>query len=201
MGRPREHDEHTRAALLAAAERLVAENGPDGISIRAAAELAGTTTRAVYALFGSKEGLLSALAHQAFEHLSGLLAAVPVTDDPAADLIEAGAVGYRDFVRAHPSVYRVAFQRTTTGRLPEAFFAARKRVWATLEDRVRRLADAGLLGGRSVTAAAVEFNAMCEGLANAELRGGSMRQATGEADDDVTWREAFETLVRGFAAS
>ena len=54
MGRPREHDEHTRVALLAAAEQLVAEGGPTQLSVRAVADAAGTSTRAVYSLFGSK---------------------------------------------------------------------------------------------------------------------------------------------------
>ena len=37
MGRPRQHDERTRTALLAAAEQLVAEKGPAGLSVRAVA--------------------------------------------------------------------------------------------------------------------------------------------------------------------
>jgi len=56
MGRPREHDEATRAALLEAAERIVADRGPTALSVRAVAEAAGTSTRAVYSLFGSKDG-------------------------------------------------------------------------------------------------------------------------------------------------
>ena len=65
MGRPRLHDEKTRVELLAAAERLVADGGIDAVSVRGAALAAGTTTRAVYALFGSKEGLVQALAQSA----------------------------------------------------------------------------------------------------------------------------------------
>jgi hypothetical protein len=42
---------------------------------------------------------------------------------------------------------------------------------------------------------AVEFNAMCEGLANAELRGGTMR-ALPRGEEERIWREAFETVVR-----
>ena len=43
MGRPRVHDEETRAALRAAAERLVAEGGPGAFSVRAVAEEVGTS--------------------------------------------------------------------------------------------------------------------------------------------------------------
>ncbi len=84
MGRPREHSEQTRAALRAAAERLVAEGGPAALSVRAVAREAGTTTRAVYSLFGSKEALLvDALARDAFEFLYEEIDALPETDDPS----------------------------------------------------------------------------------------------------------------------
>ena len=88
MGRPREHDEHTRAALRAAAERLVADGGVAAFSVRAVADQAGTTTRAVYSLFGSKDGLLvDALAQGAFDYLTEGIDALGDTDDPVADLI------------------------------------------------------------------------------------------------------------------
>jgi AcrR family transcriptional regulator len=77
MGRPREHNEQTRAALRAAAERLISEGGPQAFSVRAVAAEVGTTTRAVYSLFGSKEALLvDALAQGAFEYLAEGIAAL-----------------------------------------------------------------------------------------------------------------------------
>ena len=82
MGRPKEHDEATRAALLAAAERLIDEEGPDAASVRAVADQVGTSTRAVYSVFGSKQGLLEALATRFFEELQAATDAIPLTDDP-----------------------------------------------------------------------------------------------------------------------
>jgi AcrR family transcriptional regulator len=200
MGRPPEHGEQTRAALIAAAERLVAAGGPPALSVRAVAETAGTTTRAVYSLFGSRERLVDALAEQAFRYLGRGLAAAPETDDPAADLIELGTSMYRGFVREHPSLYRIAFQRIVPEfELTPVLAKARHAVWVQLEVKVARLRDADGLGGRSVLEAAVEFNAMCEGLANAELRGGTLREAAG-TDAETAWRDAFTTIVRGFAA-
>src|SRR5262245_34580411 len=90
MGRPREHDDATRAALRAAAERLVAEGGADALSVRTAAAEAGTSTRAVYSLFESKDGLVAAVAQTAFEFLYNEIDRLPTTNDPAADLIEIG---------------------------------------------------------------------------------------------------------------
>ena len=201
MGRPRQHDQRTRAALREAAERLVASGGPGALSVRAVAEEAGTTTRAVYSVFGSKEGLLvDALAQGAFEHLVTEIGALEETDDPSADLIAVGIPVFRRLVVEHPALYRIAFQRVVPGldAGPE-LTEIRTRAWHQLLAKVERLEAAGLLVGKSVPEAAVEFIAMMEGLANAELRGAVLRLLP-EGNEEQAWRSALTTLVRGFAA-
>src|SRR6476659_452192 len=112
VGRPKEHDEETRAALRAATERIVAVSGIGAFSVRAVADEVGTTTRAVYSLFGSKEGLLiDALAQSAFAFLAEGVDGLPVTDDPVDDLIAIGPHVFRRLVLEHPALYRIAFQR------------------------------------------------------------------------------------------
>ena len=110
MGRPREHDERTAASLLEAAERAVQDNGPAGLSVRGVASEVGTTTRAVYSLFGSKAGLIAALAAHGFDLLGEGVGQVPTTRSPYGDLIEAGLV-FRRFAVEHPSLFQ--------NRLPE----------------------------------------------------------------------------------
>jgi len=201
MGRPRGHDERTRAALLAAAELIVAEGGPGALSVRAVAERAGTSTRAVYSLFGSKDGLLvQALARGAFEFLYAEIAKLDETEDPAADLVDIGLLVVRRLVREHPALYRIAFQRIVPGMEagPE-LTAARQKAWHQLVGKVERLQAAGLLGDRSAAEAAVAFNAMMEGLGNAELRGAVLRLLP-EGSEEQAWRTALATLIRGFAA-
>ena len=201
MGRPREHDQRTRAALLEAAERLVAEGGPAAVSVRAVADAAGTSTRAVYSLFGSKEGLVvDALARDAFAVLYREIDTLDETDDPASDLVDVGVVAFRRLVLEHPALYRIAFQRVVPGLDggPE-LVAARQRTWEQLLAKVERLEAAGLLGDKPVPEAAVELIAMMEGLANAELRGAVLRLLP-EGDEERAWRNALTTLVRGFAA-
>src|ERR687892_2356345 len=144
VGRPREHDEQTRSALLAVAERLVAEGGPDALSVRAVADKTGTSTRAVYSLFGSKDGLVSALARQAFEFLEEELEKLEEGGDTAADLIDVGMT-FRRFVRSHPSLYRIAFQRIVPGlQVSPELAATRERVFGRLLAKVHRLDAAGL---------------------------------------------------------
>lgn len=110
MGRPKEHDGRTAAALLDAAERAVQAGGVEAVSVRGVADQVGTTTRSVYSLFGSKDGLLVALGARAFHMLASVGNAIPESDDPARDLIEGGAM-FRRFVIDHPMLYRIGFRR------------------------------------------------------------------------------------------
>lgn len=200
MGRPREHDEHTRAQLRAAAERLVADGGPDALSVRAVADEAGTTTRAVYSLFGSKDGLVAALAQTAFEMLYDDIDRLPETDDPVADCVAIGTRAVRRLVLEHPALYRIAFQRIA-GLQPEPeLVAARQRAWVQLQAKLQRVQDAGLLGRKAVPDAARELNAMWEGLANAELRGDVLRIMP-KGEEERAWTDALTTVLRGFSVA
>jgi len=197
MGRPKEHDEHTAAALLDAAERIVLADGLEGLSVRGLADDVGTTTRAVYSLFGSKDGLLVALGTRAFELLGAAINELAATGDPAADLVEAGVAVFRRFAVDHPTLFRIGVQHTLPSPdLARQFRAAAAEAFAGLEARMTRLEESGLLGARTVRDAACEFHALCEGLAAVELRG--LMPAGEEAR---IWRDALTAFVAGFAAS
>ena len=77
----------TRSRLLAAAAELFAEQGVDAVSVDAVAEAAGRTSGAVYAHFGSKQGLLLALLDSWKDSvLTVVLAEVAVTESPLGQL-------------------------------------------------------------------------------------------------------------------
>ncbi len=194
MGRPREHDERTAIALLAAAERTIEERGIGALSLRELARDAGTTTRAVYSLFGSKDGLLGALGARAFELLQAGVEALPASDDPRDDLVDAGLM-FRRFVLEHPALFSIGIQVTEPSLCPR-FRPAASEALAALHRRVEPLADAGLLGRRTVPEAAMQFHALCEGLAALELR----RTPIAPRPEQF-WRHALHALVTGFAES
>jgi AcrR family transcriptional regulator len=172
---------------------MVDAGGPETLSVRGVADEVGTSTRAVYSLFGSKEGLLVALGSRAFEILGDAIRMLPATDDPAADLIEAGIAVFRRFAIDHPSLFRIGVQLALP-QLRNEFGDAVAESFAGLQARVARVDDAGLLGRRSVRDAATEFHALCEGLAALELRG-MLRPG----DEEQIWRDALTALVTGFA--
>jgi AcrR family transcriptional regulator len=192
MGRPREHDERTAAALLDAAERMIESDGTGALTLREVARRAGTTTRAVYSVFGSKEALLGALGARSFELLTEGLRATPVTADPRHDLIEA-ALMFRRFAIEHPALFDISFHRVDPDVWPR-FRQAASDALAVLHHRFEPLAAADLLRGRTVAEAATEFHALCEGMAAVE------RRATPFGTDlERLWRNGFHALITGFA--
>jgi AcrR family transcriptional regulator len=158
------------------------------------AEDAGTTTRAVYTLFGSKDALLGALGIRAFELLGQQVEELPTTDRPEHDLVEAALV-FRRFAIEHPALFSIAFHRADPAVWPR-FRPAAADALAVLHKRFQPLAAAGLLGGRSVPDAALQFDALCEGLAWIELRSTALAP-----DAEAFWRSAFQALIAGFADS
>src|SRR5436305_13979000 len=98
MGRPRRHDAETADRLLDAAESVLETGGPPALTVRRVAALTGTTTRAVYSVFGTKNGLVVALAVRAFDLLYDGVTGLPETADPVDDVVLAGTSVFRRLV-------------------------------------------------------------------------------------------------------
>jgi AcrR family transcriptional regulator len=76
MGRTQgERKAATRARLLRAASELFARDGIEAVSIDAVADAAGRTSGAVYAHFGSKRGLVTAVLDEWKEQVAVVIAA------------------------------------------------------------------------------------------------------------------------------
>jgi AcrR family transcriptional regulator len=197
MGRPRFHDEKTRTALLREAEKRLVEGGADAVSVRGVAEAVGTTTRAVYSVFGSREGLVSALYREAWATLRQKVEAVPTTADPSADLIAIGIDGFRAFALGHPNLFHLAFERIVLVAPSPEDVAAGWAAFELLEQRVRRCADAGVLESKSSVAFAFAFHSTCQGLASVELKG----WLTNAKQPPLTiWFDTLSSLLTGYAA-
>jgi AcrR family transcriptional regulator len=153
-----------------------------------------TTTRAVYSLFGSRDGLIAALGAHTYDLLRTTLEQLPQTADPQADMVEAGLM-FRRFALEHPALFSIGIQRTlTSSELWPQFRAAADDALAVLSRRLARLQDGALLAGRTVREATTQFHALCEGLAALELRG-----ALATSDAESIWRDALTALIAGFA--
>src|SRR5699024_6718601 len=104
----------TADRLIERAAEILAEQGPDGLSIRKVAAAARTSTMAVYTHFGSKADLVRAVVERGFSLLSRELARVEVSDDPVADLVALGRA-YRAMAPANANRARGMFTRSPPG--------------------------------------------------------------------------------------
>lgn len=194
MGRPKEHDTDTGESLLDTCERIIQTDGMAGLSVRRVADQAGTSTRAVYAVFGSKEGLIVALGNRAFDLLGRGMDTLSVGNDPAGDLVDAGVLVFRTMTVDHPALFRIGIQhRDVPVHLVEQFRSAARSALGRLHSRFERLHAHDGLGGRSIEEAACQFHALCEGLASLEMRGLLPR-----GHEERMWREALSALIHGY---
>lgn len=130
MPRPKVHDEALRERLLDRAGALLAGGGPDALSLRVLAQDCGTSTTAVYALFGGKAALLDVVATRAAGDLALRLAAVEPSVDPVEHLSRL-ALAYRDAALGDPYLHGTAL---TTAVLPAFAHAVRRALTVARRD-------------------------------------------------------------------
>lgn len=135
------HHGALREALIEATEGLLAERGAEGFSLREVARRSGVSPAAPAHHFGDAEGLLTAVATQAFEGLTAALEAGNQRGgtDPLARLREQG-LSYVGFALRHPGRFGLMFRTGARGvRRDEALERSAHAAFAVLEDGVRRL--------------------------------------------------------------
>lgn len=183
--------DETSEALIRAAHQLLAEVGPDALTVRRIANEAGMSTMNVYSRFGGKDGVIDELYADGHRRLTATIEAVPMTDDVPGDLIRV-AHAYRDFARDNPTYYGVMFRSSITGFEPsqEASELALKGLSSFVE-RVARGQELGHIktgNGFDALGIAAWLWASCHGMVSLEL------DAT--AEEYVSWAEIFEHGMR-----
>ncbi|WP_413316510.1 WHG domain-containing protein [Agrococcus sp. 1P02AA] len=141
MGRPRLHDEHLRQRLLEAATDLMAVDGPD-FSLRPLVASVGTSTSAVYSLFGSRGELLEAITVRAARSFVEAQAAAQVAD-PVQHIVSL-VHAMRSWASEHSAMFQVVFGRTNDS---PAIAEARASTTEPLLAAVTESIEAGILHG------------------------------------------------------
>ncbi|MGH3766544.1 MAG: TetR/AcrR family transcriptional regulator [Pseudonocardiaceae bacterium] len=189
MARPKLHDDALRIRLLDTAGALLTSEGPGSLSLRRLAAESGTSTSAVYALFGGKPGILRELFIEAFTRFAAHLDLVSPSDDPLRDLLALGRA-YRASALADPHLYAVMFGSPVPGFEPAPDdYAHAAATFAPLLDTVRRAIAAGLLRDAGPHLIATALWANVHGLVSLEL-GCAM------PDDAGAPGELFEAAIR-----
>jgi len=186
------HDEALRQRLLADAAALVFDVGVDALSLRRLASGAGTSTTAVYSLFGNKAGLLDSLYREAARRFGERLAEVRVTDDPLRDIVRLG-LAYREYARDEPHLYAVMFAKFDGPDSDVRVEAA--RTIEPLVDAVKRGQALGRLQPVPAGRIALACWGIAHGLVSLELAG-SVPPGLDISDD---YEAALTAMVQGWA--
>lgn len=100
--------EDLAARLLEEAEALVRRDGPDGIALRELARACGSSTMAIYTLYGGKPGLMQALYAVGFARLHAYALSAEHRDAPLRWMVRQ-MLAYRRFALDHTGLYRLMF--------------------------------------------------------------------------------------------
>ena len=109
------HHGDLRAALIKAADELIAESGIETFSLRAAATRAGVSPSAPAHHFGSAKGLLTEVALLAYKRVDQYLEKAGRSDDPAAEL-RALSLAFVTFALDFPGHFRLMFRNDLVNR-------------------------------------------------------------------------------------
>ncbi|NED95784.1 TetR/AcrR family transcriptional regulator [Phytoactinopolyspora alkaliphila] len=197
MARPRIHDDAMAGRLLDHAAQTLSTEGARALSLRALAREAGTSTAAVYSLFGGKSGLLAALYKKAFARLGDAQVAVGESEDPLEDIVRLG-LAYRSVAVSDPHGYRVMFGDEL---VPSDLDAAAARMGARTFDPLLAAVRRAVSSGSFPTSPAPESIATAlwanvHGLVSLEL-GRFMPPQAGEPG--MVFEASIRAMVRGWA--
>ena len=109
------HHGDLRAALVRAADELIAEGGIETFSLRAAAQRAGVSPAAPAHHFGSTKGLLTEVALLAYARVDRYLEEAGHSEDVVTD-VRALGLAFVTFALDHPGHFRLMFRNDLVNR-------------------------------------------------------------------------------------
>ena len=186
-----------RERLCDAAERLFAEHGPDGVTMRQLAAELGVSPMTPYRYFKDKEAILAAVRANGFNRFADALeTAYDSESDPVA---RSRAVGdaYVAFALGEPAAYKLMFDlmQPHESDYPE-LVAAEARALATQRRHVQGMIDAGVLRG-DVKMLAHMFWSILHGTLVLQLAG----KLSPDIDPAALRTQLVGAVVRGLTAA
>jgi len=190
-----EEIEGFRCRLIAAAEKLFAEEGPSAVSMRQLAAELGVSPMTPYRYFKDKDDILAAARASGFDRFAEALetAFASVTDGREGS--RAVGEAYLKFAFENPAAYRLMFDlnQPTEDEYPDLVRAgARARV--QMSAYMQCLLDAGYLVGEPEIIAHVFWSAI-HGLVVLKLAG----KISPNISLDLLWNELRRALHAGFS--
>jgi AcrR family transcriptional regulator len=172
----RYHHGNLRQAVLTEAANAIGRNGVASLSLRSIAEDLGVSHTAPLHHFGSREGLLNALAAEGFEELR-----LRLEKAAERDFLEVGAA-YVDFAVSHPGHFAVMYAPELLDLDQPDLAAARQLTFGVLRSGTAdRMADPGE-GAAAAAAAWALVHGLAILLLSGSLEAAGLRTALGDGD-------------------
>lgn len=176
-------------ALLTAGGNLLAQEGLNGLTLRALTATSGVARSGVYSRFGGMDGLIDALLIRAFADLAAVCDRCDLVD-PYRRLWE-GLIAYRQWATANPRLYEVMFM-VRPGPCPGSVAAAVRAWFTVLVRHVEYAIAAGILTAESPTEAAHQLLSAAHGATSLELRGLVLTE-----EPETAYLDTLRMLLRG----
>lgn len=168
------HHGNLREAMIEATVRLVAEVGPENVTVREVARRAGVSSGAPFRHFPNKTALMTAVAEEATRRLRAAIeAAVEGVDgsDPLARIAAIGR-GYFDWVLRHPTHFAVVSARKLIDYDGSESLARDNGVTQTvLRNALAEAQQRGLIDPEDLHLLDLEARALAYGLARMHIDG------------------------------
>lgn len=183
MARPLTHDAALRETLLGTATEQITRLGHGNLVLRDVAAAAGTSTSAIYALFGGKAPLLTAVINEAFVSFGHS------QEVAAPEGMTALGRAYRDWALEHPALYGLMFGGALVAGIdcpasPDVAASALGPLHATVTATLRRSGSS-----QSARLATTTIWGQVHGLVSLEL-------AQVPLPGNTAWDEAYEATLR-----
>ena len=183
-----------RERLIETAERLFAQRGEGGVSMRLLATEVGVSAMTPYRYFKDKDEILAAVRTRGFDTFAEAMEqALASSHDPGVAARRVGEA-YIKFAVDHPAAYRLMFDlNQPTTYLHADLIRAGLRARKTMKAHVMVLYESGLVEGDLDRLAHI-FWAGLHGLVVLQMAG----MLPPEMDFRSLAREQYQALIRGF---
>jgi len=179
--------------LLAAAEAVLVEEGPGGLTVRAVAARAGIAPMGVYNRLGGKDGLVDALLIRGFDRLRA--AVEPGSQRDMLERLRSCSMRYREFALSNRQFYAIMFEGAIPHNRDSAEVAEHAAAaFGTLVRSVETAAAAGAISAETPREVAQQVWSSLHGAVALELN-----DLVLTPDPETTYRAMVDTLLRGLA--
>lgn len=198
LGRRGYHHGRLKEALVDAARQLVAERGPEGLTLAEAAKRVGVTGAAPYRHFPDRQALLGELARRGFELFSEKLSLAWGSGGPdASAAMRRLGEAYLAFAQAETGLYGAMFGNARALDAPGPGAAANKALAILRNAAAAVLAEAGAPGADPKDLA-FEIWALSHGIAMLALAG-CLDKARPESNPAAILSRAADGLIESAA--